>query len=239
MAWPFKKEETMVNNPEVKPGEKTPENPPKNEKSISEMIAESLTTGLKPVTDALAAQRQDIDEIKRRTEPRRTEPAKPTEIPSVLDDENAAFNVRMAPVMQRQLETEARINRNEVKLEYMELGAGDMWKQYEKEIDAQLQASPLVRQTLEGQFVPQRGDPQFIRNTVDMIFGRAAREGGIRFDGTKKTFFLEGASGATSEGAPTKEDLEGLTSKQVEFAKKIGLTMDQMKKSKARLEFVA
>lgn len=236
MAWPnlFKKGEPMPTppNPEVKPAE----NPPKNEKSVAEMIAESL----KPALDALAQQRQDIEEIKQRTAPKPKEPPKPTEIPSVLDDENAAFSVRMAPVMQRQLELEARQARNDVKLEYMELGVGDLWKEYEKEIDAQLLSSSLVRQRIEdGQLVPQRGDPQFIRNTVDMIFGRAAREKGIRFNGEKKTFFLEGASGGMEGAPPSEAAIEGLTPKQVAFAKKIGLSPDQMKKSVSRLEFVS
>lgn len=235
MGWPFpKKEEQMTNNPEVKPAE----NPPKSEKSVAEMIAESLKEGLRPVQEGFAALRQDIDEVKKRTEPKAPkEPPKPTEIPSVLDDENVAFNVRMAPIMQRQLELEARQARNDVKMEYIAEGYGDIWKEYEKQIDERLQGSSLVRQREDGQIVPLRGDPEYIRNTVRMLFGEAAMKGGIKFDTGKKTFFLEGAGGG-SESAEHAKDAEGLTAKQLAFAKKIGLTPEQMKKSVARLEFV-
>jgi hypothetical protein len=230
MAWPFNKkaeEPQMANDPEVKPTEtKTPE------KSIAEMLSESLT----PFREEFAAIRRDIETLKTPIEPKRTVPA---ERISVLDDEDAAFNQRMTPILQSQLELEARINVRDVKQEYVDAGFGSIWSQNEGEINKTLEGTALVQADNAGGFKKLRGDAQYIRNVADMIIGRAAKAGGVRFDGTKKTFFLEGSNGDNGTGASRTAETEGLTAKQVKLAQRMGIPLDKMKKTVSGLEFVS
>jgi hypothetical protein len=229
MAWPFKKaEEPQMANEPNNP-EKTPVTPP--EKSIAEIISESLS----PFREELAAIRRDTEALRQPVEPKRTVP---TERISVLDDEDAAFNQRMTPILQSQLELEARMNMKEVKQEYIDAGFGPFWQQNESEINRTLEGTALVQADNQGGFKKLRGDAAYIRNVADMIIGRSARSGGVKFDGTKKTFFLEGSNG-DGQGAIRAAETEGLTAKQVKLAQRMGIPLDKMKRTVAGLEFVS
>ena len=231
MAWPFKQKAeepqmaTDVNNPE-----KTPETKP--EKSIAEMLSESLS----PLREELAATRRDIEALKQPVEVKRTVAA---ERISVLDDEDAAFNQRMTPILQSQLELEARMNMKEVKQEYMDAGFGAFWQQNEAEINKTLEASALVQPDNNGGFKKLRGDAAYIRNVADMIIGRSARSGGVKFDGAKKTFFLESANGDSGNGTARPSETEGLTAKQVKLAQRLGIPLDKFKATVGKMEFVS
>src|SRR5579859_1136426 len=115
-----KKEGEVPDNPEkkveVKPAEKTP----------AELIPESL----KPITDAFGAMRAEIDALKVKTTPKEY-----PEIPSVMDDEDRAFNTRLTPIMAKTLEMEARLAKDDVEREYKKLGFGDLWDENRTEID--------------------------------------------------------------------------------------------------------
>src|SRR6266403_2009740 len=67
------------------------------EKSIAEQIADAL----KPVTEGFTAMRGDIDALKVKTTPKEVK-----EVPSVVDDEDGAFNARLTPIMAKTLELE-------------------------------------------------------------------------------------------------------------------------------------
>lgn len=216
-------------NPEVMPTETKP-----NEKSIAEIISESLKPFNESLDQRFAAIQQDIEGLK--PKPR---PATPAEIPSVLDDENAAFNTRMTPIIQSQLELEAKINTRDVKQEYIDAGFGAIWSQNEKEITDVLNSTALVQPDGQGGVKKLRGDAQYIRNVADMIIGRAARNGGVRFDGTKKTFFLEGANGDNGGPGSKPSETEGLTQKQVKLAQRMGIPLDKMKATVSKLDFVS
>ena len=218
----------MGNNPEVTP---TPATPPATpEKSIAEIISESL----RPFQENVAALRQDIEALKQPAKPERTVPA---ERISVLDDEDAAFNQRMTPLLQSQLELEARINVRDVKQEYVDAGFGDIWRQNEGDITKTLEGTALVQPDGQGGVKKLRGDAQYIRNVADMIIGRAARAGGVRFDGAKKSFFLEGANSGENAGSSKGSETDGLTAKQVKLANRLGIPLDAMKKTVGKLEF--
>jgi hypothetical protein len=231
MAWPFKQkaEEPQMANEPTNP-EKTPDTTPT--KSIAETLSESLS----PLKEEFAAMRRDIEELRTPKPPVRTVSQ---ERVSVLDDEDAAFNQRMTPILQSQLELEARYNRDQVKAEYVEAGFGDFWRENEKRINDKLSASPLVQPDGNGGVLKLRGDEQYIRNVVNMFMGEAARAGGVKFDGAKKTFFLEGANGGESAAGSRAAETEGLTAKQVKLAQRLGIPMDAMKKTVSKLEFVS
>lgn len=223
MAWPFNSEEKPNGDGESKPPEKSP----------AELIAESVSAALKPFADRLDNLATDMASVKESTKPRQPE-AKPMDLPSVFDNEDAAFNLRLTPIMARQLELEARVALKDIKYEYQSAGFGDLWSQYESDINSILEQSPLV----DGNNKLLRGNPDYIRNTVDMVFGRAARKAGMRFDGKNKTFFLESAGGDGGPGfAETHED--GLSADQRKVFQRMGVPLDQAKKTMAKLKFVS
>lgn len=234
MTWPFPKPDNKPADPQVGDGHGAPETP--KEKTPAELIAESLqplAATLKTVADGQAALTGRLDAIESQT--RRPEPKpQPGEPVSVLDDENVAFAQRIGPVMLRQLELEARVVKSEIRNEYVAKGFGDLWREYEKDIDAVVDASPLA----DGQGKPLRGSPQYIRNCVDMIFGRAAVKGGVKFDSNKKSFFLEtGSTGETNSNATPETD--GLTADQRRVFDRLKVPSDRAKFVMSKLKFVS
>ena len=210
--------------------EKTPEK--LNEKSVAEIISESLA----PFAQRFDKLQQDIDVLKTPPAPVRTVNAEKI---SVLDDEDAAFTQRMTPILQTTLEIEAREVMRDVKQEYIDAGFGAIWSQNETEIRNTLNGTALVQPDGQGGAKKLRGDAQYVRNVADMIIGRAARAGGVRFDGSKKTFFLEGANGNEGTGGSKGAETEGLTAKQVKLAQRLGIPLDKFKTTVGKLEFVS
>ena len=224
MAWPkILSKEDKVPDPEKKPDEKPPDKP------IADIIAESL----KPLTEGFASLSRQFEELRKPPEPPRK--VEPSEIPSVLDDENAAFGARLTPVISNQLSLEARLVRDDIEKEYRALGFGELWDQHRAEINKMLEDANLVAQDASGKVVTLRGNPEYVRNVADMVIGRAARKGGIKFNGEKSSFFLEDASGSADKNVPTS-DTEGLTKRQLRAAQNFGIPAKDYKASLAKLE---
>lgn len=228
MTWPFK---VPDNKPNADPANAESETPPAAppEKTPAEILAESLS----PFKDSIESLRTDLanlkESLKKPEAPPRADPAQPI---SVLDNEDAAFAQRMTPLLARQLELESRVVYNDIKQEYTHSGFGDLWDKFETEIRKMLESSPLVN--AEGK--PLRGDPQYVRNVVDMILGRAAREAGIRFDTKTKGFFLEPAGG--DAGSLPKPEADGLTESQRKVLSRMGVTAERSKDIMKKLQFV-
>lgn len=210
---------------EIKPGE---EKPP--EKTAAELIADAL----KPLVDAQAAINQKVDAFIESNKKKEPAPPPPDAPVSVLDDENTAFNQRLGPIAMRQLELEARIVKGDIRNEYSRAGFGDLWEQYQKDIDGALDSSPLV----DGGGKILRGDPVYIRNVVDMIFGRAARQSGMRFDGKNKSFFVETAGGEGSN-ARVAPEADGLTDSQRKVIQRMNIPLDKAKETIKKLQFIS
>jgi hypothetical protein len=224
--------------PEVKPPvvEEGAEHPP--EKTPAEIIAESVsaavTAGLKPISEQIEAQNARFTKLEEQTKPREVKPpVTPGEPTSVLDDENLAFAQRLTPILARQFEMESTIVRDKIVREYMTSGYGDLVTQFEGEINTILDSAPLV--TNEGK--PFRGDPQYVRNVIDMVLGRAARKAGMRFDGKSKGFFLEPANGSANDS--TRESGDGMTESQRKVFGRMGVPLEEAKKVMSKLHFVA
>ena len=201
------------------------------ERSAADLIAESISTALRPFAQRLDEVAQRVDEVA--TQTRKPEPkAEPIQTTSVLENEDAAFAQRLTPVVMRQLELEARMVRNDIKAEYAGQGFGDLWAQFEAEINTTLEGSPLV----DGVGKALRGSPDYIRNVVDMVFGRAARKAGMRFDNKAKQFFLESASGDSGRSVVPTDD--GLTDGQRKVFARMGVPADRRKEVMSKLTFV-
>lgn len=228
MTWPFDK---PPDKDPTQVGDKDKPNPDaKVEKTPAELIAEALS----PLRDSFEKMNSRFDAIEqnmvKKPEPR--ENAERIEPVSVLDDENAAFAQRIGPVLLQQFEMSARLNRNEVKNEYISAGYGDLWGQYEKEINQVLDNTPLAG--AEGK--PLRGDMQYIRNVVDMVFGREARKAGMRFDGKSKGFFLE--TGSAGDGPGKGSESDGMTEAQRRVFARMKVPSEDAKKTMAKLRFI-
>lgn len=227
MSWPFDTEK-KVDPPNAEAGAEK-----KVEKTPAEIIAESVSAALKPLSDKIDA--YDVRFKTLETNTKRPEPkVTPVENTSVLDDENVAFAQRLTPLMLRQLELEARIVKGDIKAEYAQAGYGELWAQYESEINQVLENSPLVN----GEGKAMRGDPQYIRNAVDMIMGRAARKAGMRFDGKSKGFFLETAGNAGGNDGTHAPEADGMTEGQRKIFGRMKVPLEDAKKVMAKLKFV-
>ncbi len=228
MAWPFDKDKDQAGQPpKAGEGDKTPEKTP------AELIAESVTVALKPVTEQLAGFASRMEQVEQRLTPKKPEGAasepKPPAPPSFLDDEEGAFNARfnaaLGPMAVIVYETRADGVKDRVRRSY-----GDTWTAFEKEIE----------EFLSKQDVRLRMNEAYVRNCVDMLVGRKAIESGYRFDEKTKKFFLEPAGGGTdNQGTPAPD--AGLTERQrkaVTSFTKHGMTLDEYTKAMKQLEFV-
>ena len=234
MAWPkvltggkdTEPKNKTGDNPEVKPGD--PDAPP--EKSVADLIAEAVG----PMKDHINKLEADLAEAKKPRVPT-TQP----EAVSVLDDENAAFNQRLTPILAKQLEIEARIAKDDVEKEYRKQGFGDLWDKNRAEIDKVLLQTDLVRLDPSTQRpVPYRGDYDHIRDVADMVIGRTARKEGIRYDAKENKFFLEDATSGEANFLGKKDVARGLTKKQLEAAKRFGIPVEKYRESVDKLDFV-
>lgn len=201
----------------------------KNEKTPAELIAESLG----PVVKGFEAVNARLDAMEKGLPKKPVEQSVNQPNASVFDDENAAFSQRLTPLVARQLELESRLVKQDIRAEYSAAGYGELWAKFESEIDTVVGESPLV--TLDGK--PMRGDPQYIRNVVDMIFGRNARKAGMKFGGKSQGFFLEsGTSGGDNLNSGPVND--GLSEGQRRVFERMKVSPEDAKKSMARLKFV-
>jgi hypothetical protein len=229
MVWPLKTPDNKVD-----PANANPDPPTTPEKTPAELIAEALAPLVESQKTFQTTLNDRLTALENNTKPReKPAPTKPDEPISVLDDENAAFAQRMTPLMIRQLEFEAGVTKDRIKREYETAGYGELWTQFGAEIDQIVDSTALV--TGDGKVF--RGDPQYIRNVVDMVFGRAARKGGMKFGGKDKGFFLESASSGTESTDQSTSD--GLTESQRKVVTRMGVPLDQAKKVMAKLHFVA
>jgi hypothetical protein len=219
-----KKENEVPNDAEKKVDANKPP-----EKTPAELIADAL----KPVTEGFASMRAEIDELKVKTAPKGH-----AEIPSVLDDEDGAFNTRLTPIMAKTLEMEARMAKDDVEKEYRQLGFGDLWDENRKEIDTFLAKTQLVAPDEKGQPAALRGNPEYIRNVADMMIGKAVKKGGVKFDGKDKRFFLEDTTGDGTIITRKVAENEGITKKQLAAAARFGIPIADYKKAAGKLNFV-
>jgi hypothetical protein len=218
MAWPKDLFSSKKEGEVAEPNQPDPTKPP--EKTQAELISESIKAELEPFK---AQVMQAISEQVQSLKPKPPDPnANPPENISVLDNEDAAFNQRMSPLLQVELDTRAELMRDRVAREY-----GESWNHFAADIDATLKQSPIQL----------RADPAYIRNVADMVIGRKARENGFRFDSENKKFFIEDSGGSASVDAK-QPDTSGLTDKQRKVFERMGVPMERAKEVMSKLEFV-
>jgi len=106
-------------------------------------------------------------------------------IPSVSENEDAAFAARLGPVVALNIQTNARLTEREILDEI-----SPNWSHLIPEIRGYFSSPPLSRKA-------QADYPDFCRNIKDMVVGKAAQKAGLRFDKKNERFFLEDATAKT------------------------------------------
>jgi hypothetical protein len=181
-----------------------PDPDPEKEKKLAEQskaeadafIAQLTTSFESKLEEKIKPIREEIAAVKTAATPARTETrAEETKtIPSILDDEDAAFNARLGPLAVQTAMLNARLTETEVLNEISSQGWGHLIPQIREVLDKQ---TPL--QTKAGQ-----GYRGYVENVAAMLIGKSAREKGLKFDGSKQTFFLEDASASSNNPQGSK-----------------------------------
>lgn len=187
MAWNFGRQPDPDPDKEKKIAEQS--------KAEADAFIAQLTTSfedkLRPLQEELTA----LKTAATKTPVTTTKQDPPPEIPSVLDNEDAAFGARLGPIAANQIMLNARMTEAEVLSEISSKGWGHLVPRIKKALDEQ---TPL--QT-KADAVRYRG---YVWNVANMIIGESAVEKGLKFDGNKQTFFLEDASGGNGTPANSK-----------------------------------
>lgn len=106
---------------------------------------------------------------------------------NLTDEQKRELNDRK--MLALTIATNARITEGEILGEVVGQGLGE----FVAKIKEYFQNTPIARKG-------QADYATYCRNIVDMIVGREARSGGLRFDGQNKKFFLEDAGGKGGDG---------------------------------------
>lgn len=180
MAWPFNKKE----------------DPPKDDQNKSEVdaLVEKLSTTFSAqLEEKLAPIRTEVTGIKTKWETlERAATAPPDDGKNadgteLTDDQKRQLNERK--LLGISIATNARVTEMEILGEVSSQGLGE----FLPKIREYLQNTPLERKG-------QADYATYCRNIVKMVVGDAAMNGGLRFDGQNKRFFLEDAGGKPGEG---------------------------------------
>jgi hypothetical protein len=180
--WGDKKDEKKE---EVKP----PEQSKAEADDLIARMSASFQETIKPLQakiDSYETRFSTIEQSVKRPEPKVEQP----EVPSVLDDEDAAFARRQMPQNVAIVQLNARITEGEI---FREMEANG-WGGYIPEVREQLDNTDIV---VKG----QPTYPNYVRNTVTMVIGKRAMEKGLKFDSGKNSFFLEDSSKGTTSSS--------------------------------------
>jgi uncharacterized phage infection (PIP) family protein YhgE len=165
--------------------------------------------------------RQKLSELEQRTpihqESTKTEtPAGPT---SFFDDEDKAFNDRMAPFAVQTLRNQAMSAKFIAKNSLKGLDA-EIWSKWEKEIDEVMASTELRYQAI----------PQTWSNALDVVAGRHRRDL-QKMQDEKTEFFSETVSNSGHGGPGPVGPVDHLDAEQERIAKRLGVTPDEYLKN--------
>lgn len=144
-------------------------------------------------------------------------------IPSVTENEDAAFAHRLTPVIRMTMENTAETMLNKVSRKFSD------WSKFKKDIDEILEKTPLehrvYEQVIENAYYMAKG-----KNTDKIVQDTLAGKG---------EYFIEGAGGTGNPGAnPTKTSEEQLSSEEKKMAASYGLTAEQWLEAKKGVKYV-
>ena len=160
----------------------------KEKNTALENTVSTQTTELQTVKAGLAALEERIKQTPNNNN-EENNGNRNVQIPSVTDDEDAAFATRLAPMYEQNLLTNYRITKNEV---FSSLRASDpFFSKLEADVTKLLEANPLA----------MRGGPQaeqVIRNAYFVVKGQKADQIANDIRAGKGEFFIESARNGNS-----------------------------------------
>jgi hypothetical protein len=147
------------------------------------------------------------------------------EIPSVNDDENAAFATRMAPLWERTIRNQASMNKMEA---YSKLASDPYFPKLKKELEELLKNEPL-------QAIGSDKGVLFIENAYHVVKGRHTDEIVQANRAGKGEFFIESASNSGNSGdgrSNNTEDKNTLTDDEKAMAARMHVSEEVFLKTK-------
>jgi hypothetical protein len=198
-------------------GEKKDGDPKAEEQSHAQMdelvtkLRTSFQEDLKPLQAKIDSYETKFAELDQKV----TKPApkiEQQETPSVLDNEDAAFNQRMAPIAYQTALLNARMTESEILNEVASKGWGEFIPEIRKVLD-QTNIQTKALDTYAG----------YVRNVASMIVGQKAMDGGLKRDPERKTFFIEdGSGGSTSETSVQRKMMEEASDGKIDILGRSG-----------------
>lgn len=195
-------------------------------KDLVDAIAKSKEVDkLRADLTAAQAKASEVDEVKeqlRKLDAKVNPPPEP--LPnngpvSFLDDENQAFNQRLAPFAITTLRNQASAAKF-MAVQSLKPLDRKIWDKYSDEIDEVMKSVDLQNQAV----------PQTWTNALDIVAGRH-RNDIVKMVEDKTDFFLEVPSNG-GRGAPGTSDPDApLSQEQRDLAKRLGITDDDYKKN--------
>lgn len=152
-------------------------------------LGTALDAKLKPFNDKLAEFDGRFQKLESNTAKPETKSGDDDAIPSVMENEDAAFAKRLGPVVINQIKLQARLIETEAMNDLSSRGFG----QYAADVRGYLDKTPLETKA-------KNDYDGYCRNVVTMVIGQKALSKGLKLD-DKQEFFIEDASGNSSKGA--------------------------------------
>jgi len=150
-----------------------------------------LDERIAPLRTAVDDQSKRLAAIEENSKPKT--PTTPAVVPSVLDDEDAAFANRLGPLAINQVKLSAKIIENEI---YDEMRSNG-WDEY----------IPEVRKYFADVPIQTKADQNYeasARNVMDMVIGKAARSSGLKR--RNSSFILEDVNATPND--PARQQLQ-------------------------------
>jgi hypothetical protein len=203
---------------------KTPEEIKAEQDAFVATLRTSFEETIKPLQEKVNSYEQRFSAIEEGVRKPAT-PREPTQTPSVLDDEDAAFTARVGPVALQTALLNARVTESEILSEVSAKG----WGEFVPEIKSVLSKAPP-------QIKASDTYDQYVTNVVKMVVGAKAMEGGLKFSGDKKTFFIENGGGGTPVSTGMRQLEQEASDGRVDigdpatFARKMGISLEALSK---------
>jgi hypothetical protein len=172
----------------------------------------SFEETLKPITEKLQAYETRFATLEENTK-KPAAKVENTEIPSVIDNEDAAFNARLGPLLVQTVALKAKIAEDSVINNLTSLG----WGEYASEIREVFEKRTPIQTKAAADY------DVYCRNVVNMIIGEKALKEGLKRDVTKQTFFIEPSGSSNDKPESSIARLrEEATDGRVDILKKSG-----------------
>lgn len=177
------------------------------------------------LTNEMTVLKRKLAEIEENGAPPKSKET-PVEIPSVLEDEDSAFNGRLAPIQASAMQANAQIALMRAE-QYINNNPVDarLLRRYKQEVDRMFFAQPLQYQM----------NPQTYLNCFNNVMG-AKRSEIDSLRGTENDPFVEPAGGGAPPQQPKNDEL---SADEVRVAQRMGITPEQYMNSKKESTLVS